>query len=130
MTNNELRAQFGIACNYGEFEIADTVDDDDLNGHQIAGIDNLTCCGFKELSGFQDYNDDIKCLKYACTLLANWGKDQFHGAGIIAFLIEDRDDTFPLMDAFISGGWKQVMPPTKNPNSGNTLSGWLWHNDE
>ena len=133
MTNEELRKLFQIDQSYGQFtvEIDDSDEDDnDLYGHEIAMINDLMCCGFKELSGFQDNAYDLECLKYACTLIANWGKDQFTGAGIIALLVEDKDTTFPLMDAFVAGGWKQVMPPTKNPNSGNTLSGWLWHNDK
>lgn len=129
MTNEEMLKQFGIDCRYGEFLIS-LKEDEDLNGHHIAEIAELCCCGFKELVGFQDNAPEGDYLKYACTLLANWGKDQLPGAGIIALLIEDRDNTLPLMDAFNAGGWKQVMPPTKNPNSGNTLSGWLWHNDE
>jgi len=129
MTNEEMLKQFGIDCSYEGFLVS-SKEKDDLVGHQIAYIGNLCCCGFKELIGFQNNNDNNDTLNYACTLLANWGKDQFHGAGIIALLIEDRDNTLPLMDAFNAGGWKQVMPPTKNPNSGNTLSGWLWHNDE
>jgi len=129
MTNEEMLKQFGIDNSYGEFLVS-LKEDDDLDGHAIAYIGGLGCCGFKELIGFQDNAHEGDYLNYACTLLANWGKDQFCGAGIIALLIEDRDNTLPLMDAFISGGWKQVMPPTKNPNSGNTLSGWLWHNDK
>lgn len=129
MTNEELLKQFKIQHEYGDFIIRDDTDDA-MSGHEIASIGDLCCCGFKELIGFQGNAHNSGCLEYACTLLANWGKEQFTGAGIIALLIEDRDNTLSLMDAFNAGGWKQVMPPTKNPNSGNTLSGWLWHNDK
>jgi hypothetical protein len=89
-------------------------------------VEPSNCCGFYEVYGFQDEGIDTKYIDIQCFILENWEHIKTSCAGFFINPVSSWPSYKKIATALRKGGWKLVMKPTKNPNSGNMITTWIY----
>ncbi len=99
-----------------------------VDGVSICEIQGTNCCGFHEVCHFQyddgPYHKDW--LKIICPVLENWEELDFETAGFFINPVSNWKSYPKIARSLRRGGWKLAMKPTKNPNSGNMITTWVY----
>jgi len=93
---------------------------------RLGSVQQTNCCGIYEVFGFQFGQMPQGQLDNLVLVLKNWNKVPVRCAGFILNLVHSWVNHEQIKEALIAGGWTQVMDVTKNPNSGNKISSWMY----
>ena len=109
-------------------KLEDSLTDYFVDGVSICQIEGTNCCGFHEVCSFQ-YDDDPyhkDWLKIICPILENWEEIPSQTAGFFINPVSSWKSYPKIARSLRRGGWKLAMKPTKNPNSGNMITTWVY----
>ena len=91
-------------------------------------LHDTDCCGVGEFSGFQVQGGGN--VGELSVLFKNFNKIEYPPvAGVIVNIVHEWKHSDKLVEALTEGGWVCSMTPRRNPNSGNTISSWMFSFD-